>query len=114
MIQLIIKELKKKKYTNTTVRRLILKDMINKFNNIEISKDKVNEYIKENKLYLNEYTRGVKKLKAYKRTMKDVKFIEVHKYAPEMNKLHTNKSIFNVPQKTTIKEAVFFLVNTEL
>ena len=114
MIQLIIKELKKKKYANTTVRRLIIKDMSNKFKHIKISEDKIKEYIKNNKLYLNEYTRGVKKLNAYKRTLKDVKFLETHKYAPEMNKLHTNKSVFNVPQKTTIKEAVFFLVNTKL
>jgi len=36
--------------------------------------------------------------------------IEVHKYAPELNKIHmTDGSIINAPQIKTIKEAERFL-----
>jgi hypothetical protein len=42
----------------------------------------------------------------------EVKGLERHAYAPEMNKLHfVNGDIINVPQMKTIKEALNYIKN---
>ena len=112
--QLILKELSKKKYSNSVVRRLVRKSLLTLNECNTITTDKVTKYIKSGNIFKNEYSRGLRHYKAFKKTLKDVKFLERHVYAPEMNKLHTNKAVFSTPQKTSIKEAVIYLVMTEI
>ena len=113
-MKLILQELSKSKYKNKTVRRLVYKNMLILNAANSVTTEAVKKYLNAGKLFKNEYSRGCRRLRAYKRTLKDVKFLERHAYAPEMNKLHTNKGVFNTPQKTSIKEAIKYLVFSEV
>ena len=47
-------------------------------------------------------------------TLKNIKGLERHAYAPELNKLHlTSGKIYKVPQQTTIKNAINY-INSKL
>jgi Lhr-like helicase len=116
---IILKELSKKKYGNTTARRIIYKwlnnnlSMTRKKDAEDAMYNKLVEYIKDGSMF-EVYQLAVRRIGSFKKCMEDVMFLERHAYAPEMNKLHTNKKVFSVPQQKTIKDAVMYLVYTEI
>jgi len=101
--QKLNKELSKIKYTNRVVVRWIklrFRDLehVNDYYLDNVIKDMYESYLKLNTQY-----------KTYKTSLKNTYYLEVHRYAPELNKLHLRDGkIISVPQKTNIKDACKF------
>lgn len=57
----------------------------------------------------------LKRLKRYYKIEKKVLYLEKHSFAPELNKLHfLDGSFIKVPQQTTVKKAVEFILYNNL
>ena len=95
-----------KSYSNE-VKQEVLKQLENR---AEPTEDQFKTVLKRIPLVMKsakKYLTKVSKLN------KRVEGLEVHAYAPELNKLHLKcGSVYNVPQKKSIKEAVEYLVKS--
>jgi len=52
-----------------------------------------------------------KRLITRNKWLKEVVRLEIHKYTPELNKLHTKTHVFKVPQMVTIETALTYLIS---
>jgi hypothetical protein len=71
------------------------------------------KYVESGLLYKNEYKRAVKMDAEIKKHIKNVVKLEMHTFAPELNKLHFKNNIsFNIKGLTTIESALIYLIGT--
>ena len=72
--------------------------------------EKINEY--NFKIEIINHAYNLRKLALTPKIMKQIIKLELHSYAPEMNKLHLTKNRYiKTPQITTIENALTFLIN---
>ncbi len=112
-----------------------LKYIINELNNIKPSNKYVSEAVKDRIKYYNETANMLKnvsfekiqrfsflsevlqkaenleKLNFVPILLDKVQMLEVHKYAPELNRLHFKSRHVNVPQAKTIADAITQVIN---
>lgn len=85
------------------------KDNLTKVNQMQI--DKINDYNFKNEIISHAY--NLRKLSLTPKIIKQIIKLEIHSFAPELNKIHFTKNRFTkIPQITTIENALTFLINT--
>ena len=73
--------------------------------------DKIKDYNFKNEIISHAY--NLRKLSLTPKIMKQIIKLELHSFAPELNKIHFTKNRFiKIPQITTIENALTFLINT--
>lgn len=85
------------------------KDNLTKVNQMQV--DKIVDYNFKNEVINHAY--NLRKSSLTQKILKQIIKLELHAYAPEINKLHFTKNrIVKIPQITTIENALTFLINT--
>jgi hypothetical protein len=85
------------------------KDNLTKVNQMQV--DKIVDYNFKNEVINHAY--NLRKSSLTPKILKQIIKLELHAYAPEINKLHFTKNrIVKIPQITTIENALTFLINT--
>jgi hypothetical protein len=85
------------------------KDNLVKVNQMQT--DKIKDY--NFKIEIVNHAHNLRKVSLNPKMLKQIIKLELHAYAPEMNKLHFTKNrIVKIPQITNIENAITFLINT--
>lgn len=85
------------------------KDNLTRVNQMQA--DKINEY--SFKVEIINHAYNLRKSALLPKIMKQVIKLDIHVYAPELNKLHFTKNRFiSVPQKKDIETSLTFLIDT--
>lgn len=112
-LKYIINELNSIKPSNKYVSEAI-KERVKYYNDTAHMLENVTEQQILNFCFLSEVLRKaeiLEKQKFYKILIDKAVKLEVHKYAPELNKLHFKRRQINVPQATTITDAITQIIS---
>ena len=102
------KQLKEKINSYKSYNQAVKDKVLKQLDNVHLTEEQYNRNLKNLSIVMKV---NKKHLQLFNKWVKLVYKLEAHTYAPELNKLHfKNGTYLSCPQKTTINEALEFLI----